>query len=803
MGVLRKARRRSKRARLIILKRLGVFVGGAGMYIATVPVVGPFFTQVVPRVRQVYYDFRGEDDDDDELVETSTEIVLVETPAKEISIAPSFLYRQYRCKYGNPLSCICTQMQQMAPADPKATVCAECSFPATLLQKSEIRGSLGIYRVEELVARRGMGRLYHGVQVQNEQPVTIKEFLLPNRCFNPQEAKQRQEVFTHLAGLRLADGKTTDFRLISPLEAIADAQGDRCYIITQGDLDTCATLGDYLREQGAMSETQIRLLLHQILQTLEFLHGQKFRLPSEYIQQGFAHGNLSLDSLLIKPEEEGFFIYITDLAMWEFLFEPPPASIPASAFNEDLKALGYSSFYLLAGKTMDADTGVPLDPRNHRYWGTIDPYLKEFILRLMGIEAPFASAELARRALLQLPQSKLVEVASLEVLPEAKQKRGNNRRLMLILGLVGFLAFLALLAWWLRPKPRYGTALAQTGSLLCCIKDVTATPTGKFVYTSEKGGTWSYVLEQTNLILRGKTLEEILRARKPKLSLTYRPEDGIGQAITKVQQDQAAFAIVPGTIESIAAAPLVTGVDPSTINTNTLGQKEIAYDGLMVFVSFTYAQRDNSLPKFLKGQLTFEQLRQLYTGQVQNWQSFGGPNLPVKLYIPNEPEAVAIFEQRVLKEEVQITAFRDLVIKKQITPLPTFDALRQVIRDFEESQVGSISFGTVSKVFGQCSAYPLALVDDGKIPVQALIRDNGNPIDPTTNLCDEKGSYRPDIPAFSRSLYPLSYPISIIYPRDNSRPPAGEKVADMLRTLEGQRLLSRTGLLPIQPLPKQ
>ncbi|MEO8891898.1 MAG: phosphate ABC transporter substrate-binding protein, partial [Coleofasciculaceae cyanobacterium] len=136
----------------------------------------------------------------------------------------------------------------------------------------------------------------------------------------------------------------------------------------------------------------------------------------------------------------------------------------------------------------------------------------------------------------------------------------------------------------------------------------------------------------------------------------------------------------------------------------------------------------------------------------------------------------------------------------KIIQLSTLPTLRTILQDFEDTQVGGIGFGPLSKVFGQCSVYPLAIVDDNNSPVSPLIQDNGNPIDPATDLCDKKGSYRPNIEVFKTRRYPLAYPLAVIYPRDNSRVPIGKKFAEILKTEESQRLLSKTGLVPLQSL---
>uniref|UniRef100_A0ACD5GXH9 Uncharacterized protein n=1 Tax=Desertifilum tharense IPPAS B-1220 TaxID=1781255 RepID=A0ACD5GXH9_9CYAN len=190
----------------------------------------------------------------------------------------------------------------------------------------------------------------------------------------------------------------------------------------------------------------------------------------------------------------------------------------------------------------------------------------------------------------------------------------------------------------------------------------------------------------------------------------------------------------------------------------------------------------------------------------------GVPDLPVRLYIPQENEVVQIFEQRVLQTESRINQFRNLIVQENssdsivqflgnpaIRRLQTFPMLRQVIQDFENEQVGAIAFATLSKVFGQCSVYPLAIASDNQPPIQPLIQNNNRPITPATDLCQDKGNYRPNSSAFRSQTYPLAYPIAVIYPRDNSRPPIGRKFADILSTQEGQQLLKKTGLIPIIP----
>ncbi len=228
----------------------------------------------------------------------------------------------------------------------------ECGFPATLPQDAEIKGNSGTYQVNNYLGVRGNGRLYAGIQVKDQQPVVIKEYLLPSRCFNEKETLERKETFKRVGGVSLADSRTPNFRLVNTWEAIADEKGERCYLITKGT-EASQTLRQYITQHGAMTALQVREVLNQALQTLEFLHSQKLRFPSNQIQQGLPHGNLSLDSILIQVENNQQYIYFDDLAIWENVFIPPAISQPAPCKREqDLEALGLVAFYLWVGRTI-------------------------------------------------------------------------------------------------------------------------------------------------------------------------------------------------------------------------------------------------------------------------------------------------------------------------------------------------------------------------------------------------------------------------------------------------------------------
>lgn len=739
-------------------------------------------------------DFRPalEEDEEEAALDKPTEVA--EALRRSQFVEP--LYLNYPCQQSNPLNC--DRLQQADQKIPEVKYCQECGFPALLLEKAEIRGIRGRYRVENILSSRGIGRLYQGIQISDNQRVVIKEYLLPGRYFNPEEATVRKQAFVRLGGVSLADGRVQDFRLSHPWEAIADANEERCYLVTKGKLDLDLTLGEYLLRHGAMTGSAVRQVLNQVLQTLEFLHGQKYRFPSGQVQSGLVHGNLNLSSLLIDEQE--FFIYVCDLALWERLFDPSTSEIIKPLPSQDLVALGYVGFYLLAGSTHNPVDRQPLDPKNEQQWPPVNFALKAFLLRLMGLGIPFESAEAARQALLKLPPEAAIAGVVVQGVPEEEEQIKKTRPLFLflLLGTLG-LMLLGILIWFLIPKANE-PSIAGDELPLRYIKDVSAIPSGKFTYTGEVGGRWTDLQIQKNLVAPGKTLPGELTARQPKLQLIYQPEPSDNQAIQKVISGEKDFAVT-SLVNSLPVE---------------LEYKEIAYDGLVVVVAFSYSQREKSLPSALKGQITFEQLQKLYTGEITNWKDLGGPDLLVKLYMPDDTEAVRIFEQQVLKDSEKINAFRNLQRKEEAALVTNSwmrvvtrvansrEMLQKVIQDFEKAdakkQVGSITFSRLSQVFGQCSVYPLALVEGENSPVQPLIQDGGQPVNPTTDLCNDKGSYHPNFQVFKDRIYPLAYPLAVVYPRDNSRPPVGAKFADMLRTQEGQQLLGKTGLVPLYSL---
>lgn len=769
------------------------------------------------------------------------EDILAQAPVQPTIIAVQGIqpspthYHQYRCDQRDPLNCArplyrppLDQQHDSSTIEKNIAACSLCGFPGTLPPDRKIVGRRGVYRVGACLGRRGWGRLYAAMQEGAETPVTIKEYLLPGKYFNSLHQHQRQQLFISLAGLTLADGRFQDSRVIAPIEAIADPEQERCYLITNAT-NQHPTLNQQL-VQGACSSISVYQLLNQTLQSLAFLHQQKFALPLGQVQTGMTHGNIRLDSLLWVEQGEHPFVYLTDAALWEFLFNPTHTTQTQTTVQDDLINLGQVAFYALTGTTVNKQY-QPLSPRLDVHWPeSTPPALKQFILRLLGIEVPFESAEVARAALLRIPPAMMEN----EFAPPAERLVPKSRtwlRRGVIAGIS--LLVLALLAGllWLLIRPRAVT-VADEAPPICCFEEVGAVPKGEFLYTSVDDDPWNQLMRlnlekaAADAALAGSsenlsepepfgsssfvapasesdaeagedaaeptlpenpTLMQQLQFDQPDFQLTYRSSPSVAAALDQVISGAVDFAILP----RLADLPRDTAAEV------------VAHDGLAVLVAFNYPKRSQSLPKALNGEITLQQLQQLYTNEVKTWDEFSRTRLPVTLYQPLDSASVAVFEQLVLHSDRNIAAFRNLG-DGEIQSLKTIPMLRSILRDFETEteKKGAIGFAPLSLVFGQCSVYPLALDWPRQAEAQ-LLEFAGEPITPNLDLCDRKGSYQPNVELIRQGTYPLAYPVTVVYLRDNSRPEAGAKFAELLKTTEGQQFLSKFGFTTVRKLEEE
>lgn len=678
-------------------------------------------------------------------------------------------YPQYRCEVGAPLNCALAQ--RAVEADPRATVCPRCGFMTTLPLGRVVQGEQGHYRVGPCVGQRGIGRSYQATLLGAETPVTLREYLLPERYFNPRDQQQRRDMFLNQVGVNLADGRSQDLRVIAPIEALAPLGETRAYLILPVE-DQAMDLNHLLTVRPPFTGAEVHRVLRQVLQTLTGLHQQRYALSPGRLQTGIVHGNIQLSSLLWVEQGGEEFVYLTDFALWEDAIDPLVIEAPHPTPQEDLRALGQVAFQLLTGGLNEVN-GQRLNPKREAHWPAVHPPLKSFIRQLLGIEAPFPQAQAAYQALLHLPPEPVVSQLAPPSVVDRRRRSRWKTALVTLLGLGG-VGLAGYLLWQgLRPKPLEAQATPPT----CCFEAVGSVPEGNFVYTALAGDVWETLLQwqpQDGLTL---PWAEQLAQDQPGLNLIYRPTPSIAAALEVVQTRQAAFAVVP----------IFEPLPPD------LAAQPIAYDGLAVVVAFSYQGRSQGLPDQLGGTLTLTQVQDLYQGKTQFWgQIQSGLNLPLALYVNPSPTTLAALDQFIFPDDAPNAPSSAAPVG-----LPPIPMLRRMINDFETAGVGSIGITPLSSIGGQCSVYPLALGSSRRQAVQPLRNASGQPIHPDVDLCRTKGVYTLDPRILSQSAYPLAYPLAVVYRRDNRLPPIGPKFAELMLTEEGQTYLRQVHLSPV------
>ena len=666
-------------------------------------------------------------------------------------------------------------------------------------------------------------RLYQAT-TRSDEPVLIKEYPLLERDLNPEEIEVRQKAFERLIELNLKIGNGPDFRVVKLVDAIAHSKERCCYLITK-PINHNTTLEAYLEKHGAMPAKQIREVLRQVLETLRYLHtAYRVHFPSGDSERGLPHGNLSLNSLLIRHVEgitsdRQFFIYVSDLELWEHLFHPrtSPRFHPKvaniarnlGADKQDLAALGWVGF-LLAGGTLD-DTGLsqPFELQSEQPWQALnDEPLRGFLQNLWGPEPRFRTAEQALHALIQLDQPRM---ASAEQLPEASDIHLARRGLLaLMLGVLA-LGCLGLLSWFVwRELIGTGQSPEPTVKVPFPVTRINAVENAPSIinYWVEPGGAWDFALQRTftpaGLNPSRQTLMTALhdrcRGRCGSLKLIQKSLPDLNFSRQDEDRSFLFSKLLLGNAQ-VGLARLSNDIPKG------LGTRAVAYDALAVIVPFIDPYRAQNTVGALGRSITLEELRQLYTDTETPEDQLKLHGHRVKLFFPETRETIQLFETLVLQNSDQIDKFwqlkqraenRDRTFLKEEKTKKNKDINPNIyeimLTDFENSngEVIGIGFDRLSRAFNQCSVYPLA-IQQGIQTVPTLVQPNGESIDENTDLCGAKGSYFPNV-----ENYPLKYELGVVFSQENAN--AGQKLAEILLTTEGQYLMSQVGLIPKQPM---
>lgn len=195
-----------------------------------------------------------------------------------------------------------------------------------------------------------------------------------------------------------------------------------------------------------------------------------------------------------------------------------------------------------------------------------------------------------------------------------------------------------------------------------------------------------------------------------------------------------------------------------------LDQVAVAIDGLAFYVN-----RQLNIPG-----LTLAQIRDIYTGKITNWQTVGGPNLPIIPFSRDRKAGgtVDFFAEHVL--ENQSLASRVKIVRD------TTQSVQKVA-----STPGGIGYASAPEVIGQKTIHPLPI---GKLASQGFVSPvaDGNP-----NTVNEA--------AIANGSYPVTRRLFIIIKRDGRLDEqAGVAYTNMLLSNEGQDLVKQAGFAPVR-----
>ncbi|KKD39095.1 protein kinase family protein [Limnoraphis robusta] len=692
-----------------------------------------------------------------------------------------------------------------------------------LVQGYEIRDRFGRrYEIGQCLSHSDRIRQYEATPIsQQKQRVFIQEYLT-------------QSDSDYLAESNKQNGKLKEFRLLTPIDIIKDFYEDnpqdiRWYLIVE-QLPKSLTLREYLqRRHQALTPTQVSKILKQVLQTLQFLHNCYEVRLSQSMRTGIGHGNLSLDSILLvhnetqspfDEEDDQFSIYLSRIALWENLIDSLESevnhpSLSKKAFQQDLVDLGRVSYVLSGGKQEIPDH----DFQWHQY---CHPELKNFILRLYSGE--FKRASDAHRELLKLPLDHPLEQISVnpifvdsEQQPRSKSQRSWSIPLILLLATLVSLGILILgirrfLSASTPPNPANIVFNKNSDPSQFAQVDIPSSLLNKSInYSADQR--WKTALKTSVGYGGNQSLANQLNPSQISLNLQS------PNLFSFIREGNNTETLENRIISALKTSQfIVTSLFANELqllqDSENLEVEIIAYDALLAYVAFSDVQRDGSLPRLLSGKISLDSLKQLYSDQPLTLKDLGinnSQNQTIKrISICNKnPEEVflvtSLFENLAWKNEAEINNFRNLIDedKKACTQTGYTKGQAIALAEFEQGGQATIGIDLFSKVFNQCSVYPLAIVGEGKLTaVQPIIQNNGSSITPETDLCMDKGSYKPNPKVFEQGDYPLGYAIAVIYKKEGGKDSAGQVFSNIMKTDEGQHLLHSAGLIPIRELNK-
>lgn len=297
---------------------------------------------------------------------------------------------------------------------------------------------------------------------------------------------------------------------------------------------------------------------------------------------------------------------------------------------------------------------------------------------------------------------------------------------------------------------------SQTGE---GFRDIQNVPSGLFSY----GGSTSWAPIRS-------TVDAALQAARPEFQLRYinpvGSAPGSGTGIRMLIQGELGIA-------QSSRPVLDSELQQAKQRGFNLKQVQVAIDGLAVAVN----------PDLKLSGITLNQLKDIYSGKLTNWQALGGPNLEIQpLTRPTTAGGTVEF----FVEAVLSGAPFGPTVQSIAT---TTEALRKLA-----SLPGGIYYASAPEVVPQCTVKSLSI---GRKPNELVTPYQGSLVSP--DQCRQGQRNQLNIAAFQAGQYPLTRNLYVIVKQNGqTEEQAGEAYANFLLTAQGQDLISKAGFVRIR-----
>lgn len=331
--------------------------------------------------------------------------------------------------------------------------------------------------------------------------------------------------------------------------------------------------------------------------------------------------------------------------------------------------------------------------------------------------------------------------------------------LLLTAGLTGGIIwyFREPLQGFLKQSP-FSTSKGSPSENRKTLKEVEGIPQGLFNYGGST--TWAPIRKEIDPLIQAVWPDFQLRYTDP---VTGTP--GSGGGIRMLLDDQLAFS---QSSRSLQDKELQQAQDRGY----QLKQVPVAIDGIAVAVH----------PDLQVEGITLDQLKQIYRGQVTNWNQVGGPSTPITP-ISRQLEdggTVEFFQDNVLAKE-------DFGSTIQYSSTTT-EAIREV-----STNIGAIYYASAPEIVPQCTIKPLAI---GRQPNEWTTPYQAPYIQPA-NCPQQRNTL--NFAAFKNGDYPITRRLFVIVKENGQADQqAGNAYAQLMLTDQGQNLIQKAGYVPMR-----